>query len=152
MCKRNMKIPDPDYKRWYHNLTDMNASAETLLAVTLIFLERNTVKLLEDKKRLEAELSKMAQHVDELLKPSVNDDVVAGSAKHLALDWHNPDGVDSPGEGYRFMLKTEKRKDATHFFGAISKQWRPMPDYIRTDNLNQRVTYRTDKPLPDDIN
>lgn len=74
------------------------------------------------------------------------------SVNNLALDWHNPMKLDSPGEGYRFLLKNESRKDATHFFGTLTKQWRSMPDLIGFDNLNKRVTYRTDKPLPDDIN
>jgi len=136
-------------KEW---LIDCGASAEAMFAVEAVLVNKENDELKTRIEQLEAELSKMAQHVDELLKPPVNDDVVAGSAKHLALDWHNPMKLDSPGEGYRFLLKNESRKNTTHFFCAATNRWRFMPDTIRVDRLYPYFTYRTDKPLPNDIN
>lgn len=147
MCKRNMN-KSMTIKEW---LIDCGASAEAMFAVEAVLVNKENDELKTRIEQLEAELSKMANHVDELLKPPVNDDVVAGSAKHLALDWHNPMKLDSPGEGFRFLLKAESRTNATHFFGYMTRTWREMSDDSKIGELNKHVTYRTNKPIPDDI-
>lgn len=60
---------------------------------------------------------------------------------------YNPDNLESPGEGYRFLYKGETRADATHFWDIVTDGWKPMaPD--QEGILFKFSTYRTDKPLP----
>ncbi len=62
-------------------------------------------------------------------------------------DWHNPDNLPSAGDGYRFLLKSETRADATHFFHEYARDWAVMNEVIREPSLSD-CTYRTNKPLP----
>lgn len=62
-------------------------------------------------------------------------------------DWHNPRGIASAGDGYRFCLKGETRADATHYWDSDELTWSRLP---KPDNaaLAEMTTYRTNKPLP----
>ena len=62
--------------------------------------------------------------------------------------WHNPTNLESPGEGYRFLLTSETRQDATHCT-KTGNDW----DEMRAKDdgstaLFPGLTYRTNKPLP----
>jgi hypothetical protein len=62
-------------------------------------------------------------------------------------DWHNPCGLASAGEGYRFCLKSETEDDATHYWSARKMEW----EYETHEEPGAPlagITYRTSKPLP----
>lgn len=60
-------------------------------------------------------------------------------------DWHNPENIESPGEGWRFHVKSENRNvgDMFHYSG----KWRDCMMELRKDD---DATYRTPatRPLP----
>ncbi len=61
--------------------------------------------------------------------------------------WHNPDNLESAGEGYRFLVKgVETQWDATHFWSVVQCRW--YPHFTGKDPLDG-WTYRTNKPLPE---
>ncbi len=70
----------------------------------------------------------------------------ASPAKKKAI-WHNPDGLPSAGEGYRFLIAgVETRRDATDYHA--NKGWTAIiQDGSRA--LYPNVAYRTNKPLPE---
>jgi hypothetical protein len=77
-------------------------------------------------------------HSDALGKPAVD-------FLHRCITpvWHNPEGIPSPGEGYRFLLTSESETDATHFWTGY--EWM---DDDGGSCLRPLITYRTNKPLP----
>lgn len=61
--------------------------------------------------------------------------------------WHNPDKLESAGEGYRFLIAgVETREDATDFWGIVSLKWM---EYKSEGGQLDAWTYRTNKPLPE---
>lgn len=70
----------------------------------------------------------------------------------MNLKLHNPDKLGptdiGDDEGYRLLLVTETRQDATHWWDG--EMWVKMKreSYDQSSELYDSVTYRTDKPLP----
>lgn len=66
---------------------------------------------------------------------------------YITPDWHNPRKLESPGEGYRFLLTSEARQDATHYWDSSTLTWDPIVGK-NNDPLLPEDTYCTNKPLP----
>lgn len=67
--------------------------------------------------------------------------------QYITPVWHNPRKLESPGEGYRFLLITETRYDATHYWSSYYSRWGSLPSG-GDPQLGAEYTYRTNKPLP----
>ena len=63
----------------------------------------------------------------------------------ITPDWHNPCNVESPGEGYRFLLKGEKPPEDAEL-STIFHDWKQRG--CPGSPLCSRTTYRTKCPLP----
>lgn len=63
--------------------------------------------------------------------------------QYITPDWHNPEDIPSPGEGYRFLLTSESETDSTDFWTGYN--WM---DDDGNGHLSSYTTYRTNKPLP----
>ena len=63
-------------------------------------------------------------------------------------DWHNPEGIASPGEGYRFLVKGEKLQIGDQFYLFQKKEWGPNHGPSQRDG--DWWTHRTPatRPLP----
>ncbi len=65
--------------------------------------------------------------------------------------WHNPDNLESAGEGYRFLIQgVEPRQDATHY-RTFHSDWINFNqgNAPHVTELLSVATYRTNKPLPE---
>ncbi len=89
----------------------------------------------------EAELEMMQAHYECTPVPD-------STPKKKAI-WHNPDGLESAGEGYRFLIQgVETRQDATEYFMSEEKGWLQV-EQDEEKTIYSNVTYRTNKPLPE---
>lgn len=59
-------------------------------------------------------------------------------------DWHNPENIESPGEGYRFLVKGEAARNGDEYFAGT--YWTPNTE---VKDWEWRLwTHRTTRPLP----
>lgn len=105
------------------------------------FHEGNAIKYLcRWRKRGGLQDLEKARHYIDLLIHHETPAVVAE-----VMDYHNPDRLESAGEGYRFCLKTEMEHDATHWWTGM--EWSDGRLYWNQP-LSSGASYRTNKPLP----
>ncbi len=77
-------------------------------------------------------------------------DVIGSTLRiHLPLatpDWHNPENIAEPGEGWRFLVKGEKVQDGDEYM-AVCSWWAGVSIGIKP---HDDMTYRTPatRPLP----
>lgn len=61
-------------------------------------------------------------------------------------DWHNPENIESPGEGWRFLVEGEDAQPGDEYFKEWSQKWavNKDPDAFESEEW----THRTTRPLP----
>ena len=70
-----------------------------------------------------------------------------GATFRLATpDWHNPENIEDPGDGYRFLVKGEIAQVGDFFYIPVTSKWsvNDCPDLKE----NEEWTHRTQRPLP----
>ena len=67
----------------------------------------------------------------------------------MTPEYHNPQKIESPGEGFRFCLVSENLNvpDDAEFWNVASAKWEPATGGFK-HHLNSFLTYRTRQPLP----
>lgn len=90
---------------------------------------------------------KTITELGELLRKTTEErDTALAAVRPAEVEWHNPAGVDSPGEDFRFLLKTEVVVPEDGEVWNTKDRW-----YIsgnRGDVRHEPSTYRTRQPLP----
>lgn len=86
------------------------------------------------------------------LQPVSAQEIGSVYMSHLPLVtpvWHNPAGIDTPGEGFRFCVVGETRKIAYAAYDTTG-YWKPLRHKSVRESLLEGVTYNThsSKPLP----